>query len=118
MARGEHPPHRVHAPLNRNARTSERSSSLKRPEKHPSRWLAAAATVVFLVYALSFLYFFVDDEGIPYVYAQNILHGKGLAYNSIEGRVEGYSDFLHVWTCTAILGAVRAAGLPKFTVFF
>jgi hypothetical protein len=84
----------------------------------PPPWLAAAAVVVFATYALSFLYFFVDDEGIPYVYAQNILHGKGLSYNAIEGRVEGYSDFLHVWTSTLILAAVRAAGLPKITVFF
>jgi hypothetical protein len=82
------------------------------------RWIAIAAVVLFTVYALNFLYYFVDDEAIPYVYAQNILHGKGLAYNGLEGRVEGYSDFLHVWISTLILGVRSLAGLPKIAVFF
>ena len=69
--------------------------------------LAAAAMSVFAVHALNYLYFFVDDEAIPYVYAQNVLHGKGLVYNAIEGRVEGYSDFLHIWIATANLAPLR-----------
>jgi hypothetical protein len=81
-------------------------------------WLAAAAVLIFVVYALNFLYFFVDDEGIPYVYAQHLLRGEGLTYNGIEGRVEGYSDFLHVFLSSAILVVVRAAHLPKYAVFF
>ena len=80
--------------------------------------LAAAAMSVFAVHALNYLYFFVDDEAIPYVYAQNVLHGKGLVYNAIEGRVEGYSDFLHIWIATANLALVRALHLSKITVFF
>ena len=80
--------------------------------------MAIAAVALFTVYALNFLYYFVDDEAIPYVYAQNILHGKGLAYNGLEGRVEGYSDFLHVWISTLILGVRSVAGLPKVAVFF
>ena len=55
--------------------------------------MAIAAVALFTVYALNFLYYFVDDEAIPYVYAQNILHGKGLAYNGLEGRVKGYRTF-------------------------
>ena len=83
-----------------------------------SRWLAAAAATLFLVYATNFLYFFVDDEGIPFVYAQNVLHGHGLAYNAADGRLEGYSDFLHVGLSTLVLSGVRHAGLPKISVFF
>jgi hypothetical protein len=81
-------------------------------------WTAAAAILLFVVHAVNFLYFFVDDESIPYVYAQNLLHGKGLVYNALEGRVEGYSDFLHVGAATLILAVVRAAHLPKVSVFF
>ena len=84
----------------------------------PARWLACLAVALFIAYSASFLYFFVDDEGIPYVYAQNLLHGKGLSYNVIEGRVEGYSDFLHVLSSTAILAVTRAAGRPRVSVFF
>jgi hypothetical protein len=46
---------------------------------------------VFLVYALNFIYNFVDDAAIPYVFAQNIRHAKGLSYNGVEGRAEGCS---------------------------
>lgn len=81
-------------------------------------WAAACAVLLFMVHALNYLYFFVDDEAIPYVYAQNVLHGKGLIYNTIEGRVEGYSDFLHVWLATFILAVVRALHRPKLFVFF
>jgi len=80
--------------------------------------VAVAALALFAAHALNYLYFFVDDEAIPYVYAQNLLHGKGLIYNTIEGRVEGYSDFLHVWMATIILTVVHALQLPKLTVFF
>jgi len=81
-------------------------------------WTAAAAVLLFLVHTLNYLYFFVDDEAIPYVYAQNLLHGKGLVYNTLEGRVEGYSDFLHVWGATVVLALVHALRLPKLSVFF
>ncbi len=81
-------------------------------------WVAATAVLLFLVHTLNYLYFFVDDEAIPYVYAQNLLHGKGLVYNTLEGRVEGYSDFLHVWIATFILAVVRALRFPKISVFF
>lgn len=88
------------------------------PREAPPRWLGFVAVALFLVYAANFLYFFVDDEGIPYVYAQNVLNGHGLSYNVLEGRVEGYSDFLHVWVCTIVLAFVRALHLSKITVFF
>src|SRR5437868_2564788 len=47
--------------------------------------LLAASAVVFVIHALNYLYFFVDDEGIPFVFARHLLQGKGLVYNSFEG---------------------------------
>jgi hypothetical protein len=83
------------------------------PEAHPGgqnrahRALTAAFCVLFLTYAGCFLYFFVDDEAIPLVYARNLLRGRGLVYTMLEGRVEGYSDFLHVLWSTVVLGITR-----------
>ena len=57
-------------------------------------WVGCLFVAVFALHAANYLYFFVDDEAIPYVFAQNLLNGKGLRYNSFEGAVEGYSDFL------------------------
>lgn len=81
-------------------------------------WVACAAAALFLLHAANYLYFFVDDEAIPFVYAQNLLHGRGLSYNTLEGRLEGYSDFLHVLWSSVILTIVRAARYPKYSVFF
>jgi hypothetical protein len=82
------------------------------------RWFVLAVVVLFVAYAANFLYFFVDDEGIPFVYAQNLLSGRGLTYNTLEGRVEAYSDFLHVVQATLVLAVTNALGLPKLAVFF
>jgi hypothetical protein len=48
------------------------------------RRLAALAALVFAAFAANFLYFFVDDEGIPFVYAQNLLAGHGVACNTTQ----------------------------------
>ena len=93
------------------------SSGARLPAPKPGRWLLLAALGLFVLYALNFLYFFVDDEGIPFVYAQHLLRHQGFVYSALEGRAEGYSDFLHVVLATGILGAVRALGWPKITVF-
>jgi hypothetical protein len=80
--------------------------------------LRVAVFAVFLVHALNYLYFFVDDEGIPFVFARHLLQGKGLVYNSLEGRVEGYSDFLHVLMATVYLLVARALRFGPLAVFF
>lgn len=72
----------------------------------------AGACLVFAAYAGSFLYFFVDDEAIPLVYARNLLRGRGFVYTALEGRVEGYSDFLHVLWSTGLLAAGRLLRQP------
>jgi hypothetical protein len=87
------------------------------PRRLPSA-LGAIALVVFFLYSLSFLYFFVDDEGIAFVFARNLLEGRGFVYNSFEGRVEGYSDFLHVLLSTVWLALLRAAGVDAIGLFF
>ncbi len=74
-------------------------------------WIVAVAVVVFAAHAACYLYFFVDDEAIPLVYARHLLEGKGLVYTSLEGRVEGYSDFLHVLWNTGLLALTRVMGL-------
>jgi hypothetical protein len=79
-----------------------------------SRWaIITGAALVFAAYAACFLYFFVDDEAIPLVYARNLLRGHGLIYNLAEGRVEGYSDFLHVLWQGLVIEFSRAAGLSR-----
>jgi arabinofuranosyltransferase len=81
-------------------------------------WLAVAFVGVFLLFSAHFLYFFVDDEAITFVYARNLVRGDGLIYNHIEPRAEGYSNFLHVLVASLIFAAVRGFGWPLETVFF
>jgi hypothetical protein len=73
---------------------------------------------LFLLHTSHYLYYFTDDEAIPLIYAQRLLAGHGLSYNSIEGRVEGYSDFLQVLLGAAALTFVRALGWSRLSVFF
>src|SRR5215203_2625052 len=80
-------------------------------------WVGCLFAALFALNAANYLYFFVDDEAIPYVFAQNLLNGKGLRYNSFEGPVEGYSNFLHVIAAAAVLGSVRLLHLDKLAVF-
>lgn len=68
--------------------------------------------ILFIGYAASFLYFFVDDEAIPFVYGRNLLRGHGLTYTVLEGPVEGYSDFLHILQTAVMLAMNRVARLP------
>jgi hypothetical protein len=58
-------------------------------------WIAAAATVVFLVLAWRLREHRVDDAFISYRYARHLADGLGLVFNPGE-RVEGYSNFLWV----------------------
>jgi len=78
--------------------------------------IIAVAALVFAAHAACYLYFFVDDAAIPGVYAQNLLAGRGLVYNSLEGRVEGYSDFLNVLLNAGFLVFTRLAHLPKIEI--
>jgi hypothetical protein len=81
--------------------------------RRPFLWIAASASAVFILYASLFLCFFVDDEAIPLVYARNLLRGRGMVYTILEGRVEGYSDFLHVLWSVVLLRVTSALGLSN-----
>lgn len=83
---------------------------------HP-RWLYVVALTVFAAHAANYLYFFIDDEAIVLVYAQNLLAGHGLAYSPSEGRLEGYANFLHILVSAGWLAAVNLAGVSKLWVF-
>jgi hypothetical protein len=79
-----------------------------RPDRR--RLLCTLFVIAFAIHALNYAYFFVDDEAIPFVYAQHLIDGHGLVYNPDDGPVEGYSDFLSVWLDTGILGLVTVLG--------
>ncbi|HWK08602.1 MAG TPA: hypothetical protein VNR64_01030, partial [Vicinamibacterales bacterium] len=82
----------------------------------PAVTIITAGAVAFAAHAACYLYFFVDDSAIPAVYAQNLLAGRGLVYNALEGRVEGYSDFLHVLINAVLLALTRVMQRPKIEV--
>lgn len=70
------------------------------------------AVAVFLLFAANFLYFFVDDEAIPFVYASHLVAGNGLTYDPAVGPDDGFSDFLMVWVDAGILTATRSPAFP------
>src|SRR4051794_30469575 len=81
--------------------------------RRPFLWISFGAAAAFVLYASLFLCFFVDDEAIPLVYARNLLRGRGLVYTVLEGRVEGYSDFLHLLWSAALLRLTTALGFSN-----
>ena len=84
----------------------------------PSRcdgWLTGMACVLFAAHAAAFLFFFVDDEAIPLIFARNLLRGRGFVYTLLEGRTEGFSDFLHVLWSAAVLGVTDSLGLSRLS---
>ncbi len=80
--------------------------------------LIVATLLLFVCHAANYLYFFVDDEGIPFIFAKHLLEGRGLVYNSFEGRVEGYSDLLHILVSAGSLSVVHLLGLSRLAPFF
>jgi len=80
--------------------------------------LIVATLALYVCHAANYLYFFVDDEGIPFIFAKHLLEGKGLVYNSFEGRVEGYSDLLHILISAGWLSIGHFLGLSRLAPFF
>lgn len=75
-----------------------------------SKLLLLAIAIVFVIHCLS-LDFTQDDAYISYRYAENLIQGNGLVFNSGE-RVEGYTNFL--WTI--LLSLFAKLGLDMITV--
>ena len=73
--------------------------------------------LLYIAHAATYLYFFVDDEGITLVYARNLLEGRGLTYAASDGPAEGYSNFLHVIVMAGLLMAVNVVGLHDVWAF-
>lgn len=79
--------------------------------RHGTLTALLVSALVFLVLSLSFL-FAQDDAFITFRYVQNLLHGRGLVYNSGE-YVEGYTTFL--WTMVLALPAAFGGNLILFS---
>lgn len=79
--------------------------------------ITVALVALFLVHAISYWHFFVDDEAITLVYARSLIEGHGLQYSALEGPVEGYSNFLHVFVMAGLLALVRGTGVDPVWVF-
>src|SRR5215831_17241797 len=99
----------------RRARPTESSPPRKgwSPEGPASaRLLLGVIAVLALGVAhIYYLRFVCDDAFISYRYAANLAHGRGLVFNPGE-RVEGYTNFLWVVLCSALirLGVPPEAG--------
>ena len=67
-------------------------------------------TAHYLVYSIP-QPFFIEDAGISFAYARNLVDGEGLATYAGGPRVEGFSN--PSWTF--LIAALYAVGLPTFT---
>lgn len=79
---------------------------------------ASALVVLCLLYTAHYLAycipqpFYIEDAGISFAYARNLVEGDGLATYAGGPRVEGYSN--PSWTF--LIAGMYALGLPTFTV--
>ena len=67
-------------------------------------------TAHFLVYSIP-QPFFIEDAGISFAYARNLVNGEGLATYAGGPRVEGFSN--PSWTF--LIALLYAVGVPTFT---
>ena len=81
------------------------------------RRAVSALTLIGLVYTAHYLVycfpqpFYIEDAGISFAYARNLVEGDGLATYVGGPRVEGYSN--PSWTF--LIALLYAVGLPPFT---
>lgn len=61
-----------------------------------SRWSVAVPCLLYVIHACLFGGWIVDDAGISFVYARNLVAGHGLVSQPGLPPVEGYSNFLWV----------------------
>ena len=88
-------------------------ASLDGQARRTVSWLMAIAmgyTAHYLVYSIP-QPFFIEDAGISFAYARNLVDGEGLATYAGGPRVEGYSN--PSWTF--LIALFYAIGVPTFT---
>src|SRR5437870_4478354 len=81
--------------------------------RRTASWLAVCVAVYighYLLYCLPQPYF-IEDAGISFAFARNLVDGEGLVAYPGGERVEGYSNAL--WTF--LLAAFYALGVPMWT---
>lgn len=78
-------------------------------------WLGlTAAVVIFIVLAVFYFGYTIDDAYISLRYARNVAAGEGFAFDSRVPPVEGYTNFL--WVLCEV--PVYALGLPGAAVLY
>jgi len=67
-----------------------------------SRWAVLLPLLLFVVHALLFDGWIIDDAGISFAYARNLAAGHGLVSQPGLPPVEGFSNFLWVMVCAPL----------------
>ncbi|UCH83495.1 MAG: hypothetical protein JSW50_13710 [Candidatus Latescibacterota bacterium] len=79
------------------------------------------ASVVLFVFCSSLMMPFIpDDAFVSFRYAENLIEGRGLAFNEDGKPIEGYSNFLWVLVCALVfkLGFELPAAMPWVGILF
>jgi hypothetical protein len=75
-------------------------------------WAAVVgATVLFAIHGSLFRHWIVDDAGISFAYAYNLIHGHGLVAQAGAARVEGFSNPLWVLLVAPVLALAPAKAI-------
>ena len=74
-----------------------------------------AALAVYMAHSMVFINWIIDDAGVTYSYARNLVHGYGLVSQPGMPPVEGYSDFLWLVMLAPFfkLGIFHPVFIPK-----
>ena len=70
-----------------------------------SYWVLLAAAGLCVLSSLLMMPYVPDDSYISFRYAENLVNGEGLAFNTAEGPVEGYSNLLWILLCAVLYKA-------------
>ncbi len=84
-------------------------SDLERREATVLAWICMGYLIHYLVFCLP-QPFFIEDAGISFAYAENLVNGEGLVPWPGAERVEGYSNAL--WTF--LVAGLYAIGVPSW----
>ncbi len=85
----------------RSDRTEDVFSGSARAGRHAGLWLSTLLAAFIL--HIFWLHVVAEDAYISFRFAQNLANGHGLVWNIGEAPVEGYTNFLWVILCAAML---------------